>query len=397
MSKIVFTKKRKETYVEIKLTSGQVLNNREYEILREGRYDYLLVPEAGKKSIKYNVNEYISLEEYFASVTSKDRFLSVIQYILTGISESVNLMFEIKQFVFDKKYIFVNRQDKSVRFVYVPIINEDNEYELKAFFRDLAFSTVFNQMEDCSYVSKYIQYFNQHIDFSLYDFHNFINGLRENTKNGAEFLSEKLAVSDGNSKKPDKIKCTGIYTPSFSAEDTTTVAHPSKLLSGRNNLLTNTCPKCGKTLRSTDSFCVMCGQRVRNQSEDICVKPKTGGTTMLGLDDNNGGTTILSEAEMRMCYPKIIRIKTGEEADIYKDNFVIGQAEGNADFCISDNSAISREHVHIIKDGNKYYLIDYKSTNGTYIQNRKIEKNKYAELTDGIVFRLANEEFRFKI
>lgn len=48
MSKIVFTKKRKETYVEIKLTSGQVLNNREYEILREGRYDYLLVPEAGK-------------------------------------------------------------------------------------------------------------------------------------------------------------------------------------------------------------------------------------------------------------------------------------------------------------------------------------------------------------
>lgn len=118
---------------------------------------------------------------------------------------------------------------------------------------------------------------------------------------------------------------------------------------------------------------------------------------MLGLDENNGGTTILSEAEMRMCYPKIIRIKTGEEADIYKDDFVIGQAEGNADFCISDNSAISREHVHIIKDGNKYYLIDYKSTNGTYIQNRKIEKNKYAELTDGIVFRLANEEFRFKI
>lgn len=247
------------------------------------------------------------------------------------------------------------------------IINEDNEYELKAFFRDLAFSTVFNQMEDCSYVSKYIQYFNQHIDFSLYDFHNFINGLRGNTKNGAEFLSEKLAVSDGNSKKPEKIKCTGIYTPNFSAEDTTTVAHPSKLLSGRN------------------------------QSEDICVKPKTGGTTMLGLDENNGGTTILSEAEMRMCYPKIIRIKTGEEADIYKDDFVIGQAEGNADFCISDNSAISREHVHIIKDGNKYYLIDYKSTNGTYIQNRKIEKNKYAELTDGIVFRLANEEFRFKI
>ncbi len=350
MSKIVFTKKRKETYVEIKLTSGQVLNNREYEILREGRYDYLLVPEAGKKSIKYNVNEYISLEEYFTSVTSKDRFLSVIQYILTGISESVNLMFEIKQFVFDKKYIFVNRQDKSVRFVYVPIINKDNEYELKAFFRDLAFSTVFNQM-----------------DFSLYDFHNFINGLRGNTKNGAEFLNEKLTISDRNSKNPEKIKCTGIYTPNFSAEDTTTVAHPSKLLSGRN------------------------------QSEDICVKPKTGGTTMLGLDENNGGTTILSEAEMRMCYPKIIRIKTGEEADIYKDDFVIGQAEGNADFCISDNSAISREHVHIIKDGNKYYLIDYKSTNGTFIQNRKIEKNKYAELTDGIVFRLANEEFRFKI
>lgn len=399
MKKISFIRKRKEAFVEIKLTPGQVINNREYEILRDGRCDYLLVAEVGKKSIRYNVTEYISVSEYFKSVTSKERFLTAVQYILTGIRESQSMMFELKQFVLDKEYIFVNRQDKRICFVYFPIINEDNKYDVKDFFNSLAFNTIFNQMEDCSYVTQYIQYFKQHMDFSLYDFENFINALKSDMKSAPGALSGTLNSQSGRIGKSTNA---AVYTPSFNNKVSTPVAHPSKLLTQpqiQSQKEVNRCPNCNKEVRVTDAFCVMCGQKLENKvivTPQVQVKPRTGGTTMLGLDNDVKGTTILCE-EALVSYPKIIRISTSEQAEISKDDYVIGQTEGNADFCVNGNSAVSREHAHIIRKENKYYIIDYKSTNGTYVDNRKIDKGTPVEITDGMIVRLANEEFKFEL
>lgn len=416
MNKMSLVRKRKEAYVEIKIESGQSLNNREYEFLRSKQSDYLLQADANKKNIRYNISEYISLSEYFKSVTSKDRFLTAISYMLEGIRESQSLqLLELKRFVLDKDYIFVSRQDKRICFIYFPIINEDNKFDVKEFFNTLAFNTVFNQMEDCSYVTQYIQYFKQHLDFSLYDFENFINGLRGGARiaptniNGA--IQSKPVMQSGASN--------GVYVPDFNQS----VAHPSKLLSQVEKKV-KYCTKCKRNVREKDVFCCFCGAsvveqvKVYNPNEEYHgverrasmlreghtmveaeprKKPKVAGTSVLGVQNDVGGTTVLSPEELVVSVPKITRISNNDVADITKQDYVIGQSTGNADFCVNGNTAVSREHAHIVSQNGNYYIVDYKSTNGTYVNNCKIEKGVMVELTDGTIFKLANEEFKFEV
>lgn len=389
MNKMSVLRKRKETYVDIKIESGQSLNNREYELLRSRRSDYLLAADVSKKSIRYNITGYISLAEYFKSVTSKDRFLTAVSYMLEGISESRSLqLLELKRFVFDKRYIFVSRQDKRICFIYFPIINCDNGYDVKQFFNSLPYDTVFNQVEDCSYVTQYIQYFKTHMDFSLYEFDNFISELRGGAAPVPASASGRL-LKTLTGRTQEHSKENNIYTPSFDRP----IAHPSKLLT-KISEGPNFCRNCGRELERDGAFCIYCGQKVEKEPVN---KPKFSGTSVLGVQNYDDGTTVLSESELGIKFPRIVKISNNESIDINKSDYVIGQKSGNADYCVSENTAVSREHAHIITQGDKYYIIDYKSTNGTYVNNQRIQNNRMVEITDGTVFKLANEEFRFEL
>lgn len=102
-------------------------------------------------------------------------------------------------------------------------------------------------------------------------------------------------------------------------------------------------------------------------------------------------TVILQEEEE--IYASITRIRTKETVQIRKDEFIIGKGT-QCDFIITDNSAISRQHVCITVNEGNYYLRDLHSSNHTYINDQKIED--IIEIKDKTIFRLANEEFAFR-
>lgn len=91
----------------------------------------------------------------------------------------------------------------------------------------------------------------------------------------------------------------------------------------------------------------------------------------------------------------LIRRKTGERADIRRPLFLIGKDPYRADFCIPDNDAVSRIHAGIISKGDSYCLIDRNSTNGTWLNGRKLESGQEAMLEPGDRIRLADEELDF--
>jgi len=64
-----------------------------------------------------------------------------------------------------------------------------------------------------------------------------------------------------------------------------------------------------------------------------------------------------------------------------KDTITIGKLHGN-DFYIDDNS-ISRKHCKLIRDGNTFRIIDLNSTNGTYVNGKKI-KEKSLTIGDNV-------------
>ena len=66
-----------------------------------------------------------------------------------------------------------------------------------------------------------------------------------------------------------------------------------------------------------------------------------------------------------------------------------------ADYCVSDNPAVSRSHARIITRSGKYYIWDNGSTNHTYVNGTMIPSNTEVELEFNSKVKFANEEYEF--
>lgn len=96
----------------------------------------------------------------------------------------------------------------------------------------------------------------------------------------------------------------------------------------------------------------------------------------------------------------LVREKTNELIPLEKKGtgvFRIGKEEGYADYVVMDNPAVSRKHATIMREGDKFFLIDTNSKNHVYINGAMIQPTTKTPLLPGAKVRLGNEEFIFKI
>lgn len=104
--------------------------------------------------------------------------------------------------------------------------------------------------------------------------------------------------------------------------------------------------------------------------------------------------TVLVSSQVKH-HAVIIRLKTDEEVEITKNNFVIGKSS-EADYTVADNPTVSRQHARIVKKDDEYILEDMNSSNYTFVDGKKITTPVL--LTDKERFRLSeDEEFEFVI
>lgn len=111
------------------------------------------------------------------------------------------------------------------------------------------------------------------------------------------------------------------------------------------------------------------------------------------LDENFGG----SPFDERTTRVYLIREKTKEHILIDKPVFRVGKEKSYVDCFINDNNAVSRIHADFIKDGERCYIKDTNSTNGTFVNGNMINTNVKTEIYDGDAVMLANERFTFHI
>ena len=69
-----------------------------------------------------------------------------------------------------------------------------------------------------------------------------------------------------------------------------------------------------------------------------------------------------------------------KELKIDQDEIIIGRDSGN-DIQI-DNVAVSREHARITRGPNYYFIEDLNSTNGTFVNGKKINKKFLQEVDE---------------
>lgn len=113
------------------------------------------------------------------------------------------------------------------------------------------------------------------------------------------------------------------------------------------------------------------------------------------LNQGSGETSVLGGGAPQIS-AVLNRLKNGEKIQINKQLFKIGKERVRVDYCIPDNSSISRVHAQIVFKNGSYYIMDMKSTNYTYVNGNKVVPEQEMKLNTGDKIRLADEEFEFR-
>ena len=143
------------------------------------------------------------------------------------------------------------------------------------------------------------------------------------------------------------------------------------------------------------------------QNRPQMIKTEVDWETEGDWESGTEGTTILNygnESEKedgKICHPMLRDMELGIIYVIKNCPFYIGSAEGVNHLHIQDKT-VSREHAVILEDiyegdGQGYILRDMGSTNGTWLNGKKIKRGNQEQLEDGAVIRFAKKEYEFLI
>lgn len=121
------------------------------------------------------------------------------------------------------------------------------------------------------------------------------------------------------------------------------------------------------------------------------VNPEAGETSL--LTQSAGETTLLSK---NVNGGSLMRVRTSEKIAINAEEFVIGRERKRVNYCVSDNTSISRVHAKFVVRNGATYLVDLNAANGTFLNGTKATAHQEMALKDGDKIMLADESFLFK-
>ncbi len=132
------------------------------------------------------------------------------------------------------------------------------------------------------------------------------------------------------------------------------------------------------------------------------VAPNPGGMGTYPLNPDAGETTILSQGagettvlSRNVNGGTLVRSSNQERIAINKEELVIGRERKRVDYCISDNTSISRMHAKLVVRNGQTYLVDMNAANGTFINGSKAAPYQEMALKDGDKITLAAEDFTY--
>ncbi len=125
-------------------------------------------------------------------------------------------------------------------------------------------------------------------------------------------------------------------------------------------------------------------QQSYGQESETTVLPYYNETSVLsGQLVNNGQTQLV----------RLTRRRTGETLCISKPSFWIGKDPASVDYCITDNTAVSRRHALVTIQNGNCYIRDNRSTNKVFVNGQMIQPEVDTLLVDGDRVGMGDEEF----
>lgn len=431
----------------------------------KGLLDMVYTQNNSDKLLKYNITSKITLEQILERNINKETIVKSFINIINTIILAEDYMLEQNAFLMENSKIYVNIGTHDIGLIYLPVKNDDKEVSMEKFFKNIIFTSKFDQSENCEYVAKIISHLNAPV-FSLNDFKSFLYELLEQNENNStqkeihnveiikdiekevkttvdsyvNNINELNSTDNANSylnipgsnvndniqpiqhaksipsnidtgitqkKNTKSIKKGGLFSgfgKKNKNHDGIITKKDIKAKIPEQAIPNNNIPNISNLNSNVSNSNIPKSKIDDNQTSIIKTNENTdfGETTVLN-QNSMGETTILSSnmknssqlSDVKKAY--LIRKKNGERIFIDKEVFRIGKEKSYVDYFISDNAAISRSHVEIIRKVNEFYIKDTNSKNHTYVNGIIILSDTEVSLESGYKICLADEEFIFEI
>ena len=139
------------------------------------------------KYIKYNVSAHISVKQFFSGPVNKKRLLGVFNGIVDAMLSAEEYMIDTNSILLDMDYIFTDVSTCETYLVCLPILDmEKPVVDMGLFFKNIMFSTQFDQTENCDHIAKIMNYLNSSPVFSLADFKELLHNLDAGVQSTAQ-------------------------------------------------------------------------------------------------------------------------------------------------------------------------------------------------------------------
>lgn len=155
------------------LSLGMLTNNK-----IQGLAPTMFIQMNSTKYIRYNVTSKVSVSQLFAGPVNRARLLGVFQGIVDAILSAEEYMIDTKSIIIDTDYIFSDVATCETVMICVPVLGTvEGKIDLGTFFRNIVFSTQYDQTENCDHVAAIINYLNRTPIFSPVDFKTLLDNL----------------------------------------------------------------------------------------------------------------------------------------------------------------------------------------------------------------------------
>ena len=394
--------------------------------------------------VKYNITAKVSMKMFFDGVITKKKFLTVMSGICGALMNCDDYMLELSSFVLNTEYIYIDVSTSKAFLVCVPFLTEKAELNYKDFFKNILFCSQFDQSENCDYIAKIITFLNTDQSCTLKSIRDFADKMLKE-EGPDEYVRPEIINQSAVDPKINQavqvsapvinrdLKTEAAVVPinfshqnipqASSAEDGRSFKRKKSFSVGFNK---NKNDKKEKKAKASDapsmaipgaeikqtapSAAAHSSSEVKSVSSGFTDFAKTAPSQQSAAAPSyipiealssqpaaNMNTTVLSKEMLSPnAVPTLYRLKTNTSVSLDKPVFRIGKEPSFVDYCISDNTAISRSHANIIRRGDDYYIVDTNSTNHTFVNGNMINSNEEIRLEQGYKIRFANEEFEFR-
>ncbi len=144
------------------MSLGMITNNK-----IDGIVPTLFTQSDTDRFIKYNISAKVSAKEFLSGVVNKKRLLGVFISVLKAIKSTEEYMIDARSLLIDLEHIYVDVSKCDAMLVCLPLVRQNESVNIPMFFKQIMFSTQFDQNENCDYVAQIINYLNSTQVFSV--------------------------------------------------------------------------------------------------------------------------------------------------------------------------------------------------------------------------------------